>query len=303
MSKKSIDIFSNLIQSVVKNNTDSNTFIKQNITILSELKKLIPPLSDEEKDKLCESIILEGCRESLIIWDNAGTYILVDGHNRYEICANEKIDFRVEVKDFKDLADVKNWMINNQLGKRNISELVKSYLRGLQYSQEKVNEDFKGNQYTKSAGGQIVHNQKDAGGQIVHDQTDASGQIVPNQKTVEKLALQHQVSAKTIQRDEKFALGLDMLASEDSTLKNKILNREIKVPTAFVQKLGNTKDDENAKEVLLKEFKHKYITIGNHQLRTVSEHQLDMVKKMLINKIKKLSSIEKLRTILAEIDK
>ena len=279
MSKKNIDIFSNLIQSVVKNNTDSNTFIKQNITILSELKKLIPPLSEEEKDKLRESLILEGCRESLIIWDNAGTYVLVDGHNRYEICAIYKIDFRVEVKTFKDLADVKNWMINNQLGKRNVSELVKSYLRGLQYSQEKIKENFKGNQYTKSGNGQIVR----------------------SQNTIDKLALQHQVSAKTIQRDEKFALGLDMLASEDSTLKNKILSKEIKVPAGFIQKLADAEDDKNAKKILLKEFKNKYL--DNQKSKVVSVSELDKTKKILINRIKQLSSMEMLNKLLAEIGK
>lgn len=290
MSKKNIDIFSSLIQSVVKNNTDSNTFIKQNIFILKELKILIPPLSEEEKDKLRESIILEGCRESLIIWDNAGTYVLVDGHNRYEICAMYKIDFRVEVKTFKDLADVKNWMINNQLGKRNISELVKSYLRGLQYSQEKITEDFKGNQYTKKADGQFVHDQKEADGQIVH-----------SQKTVDKLALQHQVSAKTIQRDEKFALGLDMLTSEDSTLKNKILSKEIKVPAGFIQKLADAEDDKNARKILLKEFKNKYL--DNQKSKTTSVSELDKTKKILINRIKQLSSMEMLNAFLAEIGK
>ena len=283
MTKKNIDIFSNLIKNVGNKNTDSNTFIKQNITILSELKKLIPPLSDEEKDKFCESIILEGCRESLIIWDNAGTYILVDGHNRYEICANEKIDFRVEVKDFKDLADVKNWMINNQLGKRNISELVKSYLRGLQYSQEKITEDFKGNQYTKNADGQIVHQQNGGDGQIVH-----------SQKTIDKLALQHQVSAKTIQRDEKFAIGLDILTKDDNALKNKILNKQFKVPTEFVQKFASAAEDndDNGYKMLMREFKYKYIDKEGKKSKDTLTSELDKTKKMLINKIKKLSSME-----------
>ena len=294
MTKKNIDIFSNLIKNVGNKNTDSNTFIKQNITILSELKKLIPPLSEEEKDKLRESLILEGCRESLIIWDNVGTYVLVDGHNRYEICAIYKIDFRVEVKIFKDLADVKNWMINNQLGKRNISELVKSYLRGLQYSQEKITEDFKGNQYTKNADGQIVHQQNGGDGQIVH-----------SQKTIDKLALQHQVSAKTIQRDEKFAIGLDILTKDDNALKNKILNKQFKVPTEFVQKFASAAEDndDNGYKMLMREFKYKYIDKEGKKSKDTLTSELDKTKKMLINKIKKLSSMEILNKILAEIGK
>ena len=53
-----------------------------NLTIDPEFKNLIPPLTSEEYAGLEESILAEGCRDSLVAWHG----ILIDGHNRYEIC-------------------------------------------------------------------------------------------------------------------------------------------------------------------------------------------------------------------------
>ena len=53
-------------------------------------------------------------------------------------------------------------------------------------------------------------------------------------KTHEKLATEHQVSAKTIQRDELFFEGLELLTKEDKALKWKILQQEIKLPKALI---------------------------------------------------------------------
>jgi len=47
-----------------------------------EFHDLIPSLTSEELILLEESIIKEGCRDPLVIWQD----IILDGHNRYEIC-------------------------------------------------------------------------------------------------------------------------------------------------------------------------------------------------------------------------
>ena len=47
-----------------------------------EFKDLIPPLSSDEYEQLENNILYDGCREPLIAWND----ILVDGHNRYDIC-------------------------------------------------------------------------------------------------------------------------------------------------------------------------------------------------------------------------
>jgi site-specific DNA-methyltransferase (adenine-specific) len=53
--------------------------------------------------------------------------IIVDGHNRHEICKANGIECPEVVKHFDNEADVMKWMILNQFGRRNIS----TYQRGV----------------------------------------------------------------------------------------------------------------------------------------------------------------------------
>jgi hypothetical protein len=53
------------------------------IIIDPEIKNLIPPLSPSEYAGLEASILSEGCRDAVVIWQE--TEILLDGHNRYQI--------------------------------------------------------------------------------------------------------------------------------------------------------------------------------------------------------------------------
>ena len=135
MAKK--DVFSELIklENVLVSDTNSKT--APQIIIYPELKAYIPPLTKEEFLLLEQNIVTEGCREALILWQKNDEFVLIDGHNRYEICQKHQISYKTMVKNFAAMEDVKMWMLNNQLGKRNITEEVKSYLRGLQYKSEK----------------------------------------------------------------------------------------------------------------------------------------------------------------------
>lgn len=82
-----------------------------------EFKNLIPSLKNEEREKLEESIIQDGCRDPLVLWGNT----LIDGHNRYEICQEHNIPFNTVQMEFDSRDDAKLWMMNNQLARRNIS--------------------------------------------------------------------------------------------------------------------------------------------------------------------------------------
>ena len=305
MSKKQLFVDSVLSDILNNAKTEMNATqddIKSNIKILPELKNLIPPLTEEEFEQLRLNILAEGCKDTLVVAKLDNDYILVDGHNRYKICAENKIFFKVELKDFQNIDAIKEWMVLNQLGKRNLTDLQKSYLRGLQYQREKKKEAFTHNlkQFTNVDKLSTLVEKSDLS--VVDKLSTTDNPLINSfERTIEKLALQHQVSAQTIQRDEKFALGLDMLANEDSTLKNKILSKEIKVPAGFIQKLADAEDDKNAKKILLKEFKNKYL--DNQKSKVASVSELDKTKKILINRIKQLSSMEILNKILAEIGK
>lgn len=90
----------------------------------SEFKALIPPLTKEEYSGLKESLIIEGCRDALILWDD----IIVDGHNRYQICTEHNIPFNTTQIDLKDKDEIKGWIIKNQFARRNLTSYQRSVL-------------------------------------------------------------------------------------------------------------------------------------------------------------------------------
>ena len=88
------------------------------LTIDQEFKNLIPPLTTDEYKRLEDSIIADGCRDALILWGD----VIVDGHNRYDICTKHGISYKTVQKDFATRDDVKLWMMSNQLARRNLSD-------------------------------------------------------------------------------------------------------------------------------------------------------------------------------------
>jgi DNA modification methylase len=92
--------------------------------ILQELESLIPPLSSEEFKQLERNILEEGIREPLITWNG----ILIDGHNRYRIAQEHDMNYETLEKEFENINRVKEWMINNQFGRRNLSNYQRSVL-------------------------------------------------------------------------------------------------------------------------------------------------------------------------------
>jgi len=96
----------------------------QDLKIKEEFKKLIPPLSKEEFAQLETNCLNEGIRESIVTWQG----FIIDGHNRYEIAQRWGLEFKTEPKQFKSESDVKVWMINNQFGRRNLSNYQRSVL-------------------------------------------------------------------------------------------------------------------------------------------------------------------------------
>ena len=143
-------------------------------------QSLIPPLSAEEKAQLEENIKVEGCRDTLITWQG----ILLDGHNRFEICNRLNIPFRTMEIDLPDRDAAEDWIDKNQLGRRNLTPDQMSLLRGRRYNRAK----------------------KKHGGQIPGSRIDQNEPSIP---TADRLAKEHGVSPATIKRDGKIAAFMD----------------------------------------------------------------------------------------------
>jgi transcriptional regulator with XRE-family HTH domain len=95
------------------------------ITINDELRSFVDPLTEIEYAALERSLLAEGCRDALVLWND----ILIDGHNRYAICRQHGIEFRtVQNNSFSSIDDVKLWMIDNHLARRSVSDFQRGLL-------------------------------------------------------------------------------------------------------------------------------------------------------------------------------
>lgn len=96
------------------------------LRIKPEFEKLIPPLSAEEFEELRVSIDTYGCRDPIVTWRD----YIIDGHNRVKICQDCGVPFRTfdMTFDFETEDEVKEWIIRNQFGRRNISSYQRSKL-------------------------------------------------------------------------------------------------------------------------------------------------------------------------------
>jgi hypothetical protein len=87
------------------------------IQINPEFRSLIGPLSRDERQTLEANLIAEGCRDPLVTWRG----ILLDGHNRFEICERRGIPFKTVEIDLPDDEAAKLWIEEHQIGRRNLT--------------------------------------------------------------------------------------------------------------------------------------------------------------------------------------
>ncbi|BDD13063.1 hypothetical protein FUAX_54950 (plasmid) [Fulvitalea axinellae] len=227
MSKNKKGFFAQKPQKSIFGNTTS---VKDNLTVLQELEEFIHPLTAEETEQLEENIARDGVREPLIVWEDNDRYVLVDGHNRYRIARSLGIDFKIRTVEFADTEAVKHWMINNQLGRRNITKEQRAYFIGQRYLIEK-----------KRVGAPADN--KNAS-------KNQTGQNVPFESTAtaDVLAKEYGISDKTVKRNADYAKGVDILAETRPEEKQKILTGQSKIKKADIQAVASGK--KTAEEVL-----------------------------------------------------
>ena len=208
----------------------------EQLTINPEFRDKIPALTAEEFAKLKENIIADGeVREPLVVWNNT----IIDGHHRWKIIQKHpEIPYKVKRMDFADKWAAIAWMCRNQLGRRNLTDAQKTYLIGKQYEAQKLTQGTR-NQYVQ---------RKSENGHSDHFQTS---------RTLDKIAKEHGVGAKTVQRAERFAKGLDDAERISPGIKEQVLTGALQPPKKVVAEIRNMPEDQKRETVeRIKSGKH-----------------------------------------------
>ena len=160
---------------------------ERTFTVDDELRRLIPPPTELERADLEAQLLRDGCLSPLIVW--AERRVLLDGHNRKDICDRYSLEYPVREISLPGRDEARLWIIQHQLGRRNLTPDQASYLRGLEYQQ------------TKNRRGRPASSDDQKRSQNATFKTDAS------------LAKKHGVDRATIIRDAAFAQAVDQLDS------------------------------------------------------------------------------------------
>jgi hypothetical protein len=193
---------------------------KPTITIDSEIQSLIPALKPNELQKLRESILAEGCRDPLVVWKKDA--VLLDGHNRYKICKDAGLGYKTIEMDFPDKDHAMIWVIRNQLGRRNLSDIQFKLMVGKQYELEKK----------VSWGGD---RKSDAINENQLPQSEGDDSL---RETAERLAKEHNISRSTVERSADLYKSYKVIHEVDPEISKRLESGEIKASKKDILVLG-----------------------------------------------------------------
>ncbi len=89
-------------------------------------------------------------------------WILIDGHNRYEICTRLAVPFETVEQEFESRADAKEWIIKTQFGRRNLPAYERAklalQLENIYRAKAKENQVASGENFGRGAEEKVLEN-------------------------------------------------------------------------------------------------------------------------------------------------
>lgn len=232
------------------------------LEIKEEFKKLIPALTAEEFKQLEANCLRDGILSPICLWNG----FIIDGHNRYEISLRHQLKFELVKFDFETEEDVKNWMIEKQLGQRNLTQGQKDYLIGKRYENEKQKQGTRND--------------------LTLDQNDLM------LSTAQKIAKEIGIGEAQVKRNEQFAQGVDKMSDE---LKQQVLQGNSNINKADIQLIAkaeptfiaNTDKEiiEKAKEIKEQKAEAYKQRIVERIETKVKENPISIEEQEMLNKI------------------
>ena len=194
----------------------------EKLIIDPEFKGQIPEPTPEELAQLEQNLIEHGgARDPLVSWRG----ILLDGHNRLEICTRLDLPYQVIELDLADRQAAEDWIDRNQLGRRNLNPDTASLLRGRIYNR------------TKKAVGRPESN------------PDKMSEL-----TAQKLANNFGVTSRTIERDGQFARAVEVVKQADPAIEQRVHSGKVAKQSVVAAAKVHTDDwrkDERERQLLV----------------------------------------------------
>ena len=176
--------------------------------------------------------------EGSVVWRCQGCghierrpWTLLDGYTRHPIVTTHNLPFEIaEVKGVQTREEAVTWIINHQLGRRNLTPDQASYLRGKRYNLEK----HQGQRIDRTSGQNV---QKLAATR--HQEGENPADDRPT--TAKRLAAEYHVDEKTIRRDGQYTDAVDTIVDTlGPEVRQAVLAGDTKLPKRQIMKSAQT---------------------------------------------------------------
>jgi hypothetical protein len=200
---------------------DDNNYITisdtEDVIIDEDFKVLLPALDTDVFAELEKNILMYGVRDPVVLWDG----VLIDGYNRFTVAKKHDLPFKAVSMEFSSRDEVLDWIIWNQIIRRNLTPMQLSHYRGVQYRARK----------------RIISN---AEGRNQHSEVKYQNDTQPKKVSTAKiLAGKHNVSPITIKRNARMSEAIEAIGAVSPEAKRMILDEKVQINKSKLERLSS----------------------------------------------------------------
>lgn len=190
----------------------------KDLMIDSEFRDLIRPLLKEEYRMLEQNLINEGCKDPLVVWNG----VIIDGHNRFEICMRLGIPFSVREHHFDNREEAVVWICTTQLLRKNISDEARKYLIGKRYEAEKA--IFS----RRTSNGMNQYRKREEADGLPYEVFDPNAPV-EHIRTSQRIGDEYHLAHGTVEKYGTYSKAIDRIAKKEPSMLAKILSGRYKI--------------------------------------------------------------------------
>lgn len=244
------------------------------LVVDKEFEELLPVLKPDESENLEQSILNNGLLDPIKVWEESktGRFIIIDGHNRYRILKKNNIslnywDYKIiYANELSTRDDVKKWMLEQQLGRRNLSDIEKYEI--VQKFKSVFEQKAKQNQ---SLGGKGLSNLSKVNTR--KQMANATGVSEGSYRKIDAVMQSDNEELKQKLRDKKISTD-----AAYKKLKKKELDQKPLTPEQEIDRLGKRIDSiEKTMQMLVKEkeelLNQRILVIGKLDVKCLVEYK------------------------------